>query len=275
MRLKFYIQQIAVKITLCFTLAMFSIAGFAKDLPFQLPEKLAINGKPIPPKCFLNFVSEENKSNHIDLKNDKCMQYQQTYNAYALKNGFLGYDLKSNEPSMRAPSIFYRYVGKISENNEGLYVFEINWSGGGSGSFSELIALALKNDTILTLQKEIEGGDRCNGGIVEAKIQDNLITFKKQATSLLFTYPTAESSMPANLNLEDCAVCCIGTILMSGDDITGFTFNGILPSVNSDNAQQACFNKLIREAGAKDKGTLNSKQYLSLQENIKQQCLEK
>ena len=248
---------------------------WAETLPFELPKELMTTHGPIPPVCFLRFTGEGDKKEPLDLKLSACLKYKQKYNKSALARGFLGYNLDSSEPKMRQVSIFYRYIGTVKKNNKTGYIFELNYSGGGSGFFSSLIELSLKNN-ILSISKYIAGGDRCFGGIESAAIKDNVLHYKVRQTPHMMVEAgdkIAHVEAFSTLTLDDCAVCCIGFLLMEDEKITGFQFNGMIPEAEPGNRQQLCFNSLIKSNGAENKATLDKKQFNKLQKEIISTCI--
>lgn len=246
----------------------------AEPLPIKLPEELLTVYGPIAPICFLRFTGEDEKKETLDLKHDNCIKHKQPYLQSALDRGFLGYTLKRTNPSMRNAGIFYRYLGTIEKKGVRQYYFLLHYTGGGSGFFSHLIRLKLKNN-VLSFSKYIAGGDRCFGGIDEAEIKDGVLSYKEKLTPHMMVEVGQEKHVDGYsvLTLDDCAVCCVGSLLMKDESIIGFEFNGILPETEKANRQQLCYNSFIQSAGAESKATLNREKFLSLQQNIMRTCI--
>jgi hypothetical protein len=70
------------------------------------------------------------------------------------------------------------FVGNRS-TGEGMYYYEVTINGGGSGAFSSIKTIALKDD-MLTWISNIEGGDRCNDGNID------YINFNKEKASISY-----------------------------------------------------------------------------------------
>lgn len=250
---------------------LFPYLNHAQALPFQLPKALMLDKKPIAPLCFQQFVDESNRLKTIDLKKAPCLKHTQAYNRFSLTHGFLGYELTSNEPSMRQPSIAYRYLGAINQGKSLDYLFQVNWSGGGTGFFTHLIILQLKGDQ-LRLIKTIDGGDRCFGGIKDATLTGNRLSYRKNATpQMLFDANNSQTANSSDM-FQDCAVCCIGQFLIKNEKIIGFQFNGIIPSAEQSEVKQSCFNRVITRFGAKKKRHIDATQLNTLQTQLKQHC---
>lgn len=67
---------------------------------------------------------------------------------------------------------------------EGLYLYESSWNGGGSGTFSSIKGVELRNN-MLTLVSNIAGGDRCNDGDIDyisVDRQTGSVNYAKSAT---------------------------------------------------------------------------------------------
>lgn len=130
---------------------------------------------------------------------------------------------------------------------EGVYFYEVTINGGGSGAFSSIKIISLKDD-MLTWISNIEGGDRCNDGNIDYINFSNekaSISYVKAATPFrllnykdntswremrLFHALTGEKGADSTLeefgesqgassfydglvplkDVDDCAMCCVG-----------------------------------------------------------------
>jgi hypothetical protein len=251
----------------------FNSTASASALPFTLPEELSTKYGPIAPSCFMQLVGEKDNIKPINLRKSTCLSFKKSYNPYSLKRGFVGYEIKSYESSMRPVSIYYRYIGRALDKKNH-YIFLVNWSGGGSGFFSELMELALNNDT-LSLVSVLDGGDRCLGGIDDAKLKDGIIHYQKKMTPQMLLDANKKNNKSrayVETGLQDCAVCCIGTLNMANDKVKGFSFNGYIPSTEKQESKQACFNSVIKSFGAQKKATIDTKAITRLQRRLKNRC---
>ncbi len=247
----------------------------ATQFPFKLPPELMTKYGVIAPLCFNRFTELSDKKDSINLKTDSCIQYHQTYNRYALENGFIGYNIDTDQPGMKLPYIFYRYIGKLTRNGKPEYVFLISWSGGGTGSFTELLTMTLDND-ILKSSKTIASGDRCNGGIIDALVKNNLILYKTNMTpQSLYEVNNKNVEVNQQALLPDCAVCCIGSFHYADYKLIGIQFNGLLLDTTVNEKKLACFNQLAIKYGAKMKSLLTVKQIMQLQSDIDANCFKK
>lgn len=262
-----------MKNVIVFTILILSSFHLQADkMPFQLPAELMTQYGVISPLCFKRFTELSEKKQTLNLKNDSCIRYHQPYNDYALKNGFLGYNLNTDEPGMKLPYIFYRYIGKLTKNKQPEYVFLISWSGGGTGSFTELQTMTLDKD-ILKSKQTIATGDRCNGSVKDATVSNNQLQYQVAMTpQTLFEVNNPNINQQAEF--PDCAVCCIGTIYYQGNKVTGVKFNGQLQNATPKEKKLYCFNHFAKKFGATKKAFLTIKQLKHLQHDISTSCLK-
>ena len=110
----------------------------------------------------------------------------------------------------------YRIVGTLPDGREVAIVW---YNAGGSGQFSELYLLRrtpapIKADVLLTGELIAGGGDRCNGGIEEARlVEPATLEIDYAVTPLDLLSEADEELADANMDsLALCAVCCTGTV---------------------------------------------------------------
>ncbi len=262
-----------IKRTLKILSFLLSVNLQAMTLPFSLPAELLVNGKPIPPLCFAPFVNlAGDEVKPLSLKSAPCLKSDYPYNPEALTRGFLGYNLPMQaEHSMRPPAIFYRYVG----NNKNHFLFELNYSGGGSGFFSSIVTLELKNGA-LTLLRTIDGGDRCMGGVSHAELSDGRLSYQKKLTplGLVSLLTTVNNRSLESLSVyPDCAVCCIGELTIKDKLPYQFKFNGELISGASNKEVVDCINKKLKAAGATEQKSLGIQALRQLLRSMNEICL--
>jgi hypothetical protein len=228
----------------------------AADVPFKLP----------PPKCFQKFTLETPQP--LNLTTDPCLQYREDYNDYALKQGFTGYELASDEPVMRPVSIYYKFIAPLADHSND-FVFLLQWSGGGTGFFSSLVILNHQNN-ILKLKQTLAGGDRCFGSIDKAWVKHNQVFYQQKVTPYQFMAERFPKLSQLNA-LEDCAVCCLGVFNRTKNTIDSFSLSNV-PADDGSTVQQRCMNNIIKQA-ATSKQTFDRQQLKKLQLQIKSACL--
>ena len=240
---------------------------FSNVLSIQLPGELIKDDKPIPPKCFYNLIVNDTKNMVIDLTSSPCMHYSDKLDQHMLKKNWLGYELDDEQPVMRMPYIYYKFIAQQPDSK---YIILLNWGGGGTGSFTNLITVQLKQDK-LSITKYIAGGDRCFGGI-ENVSYNNQLSYQVQTTPEMLVDPFNKLSLKQK-SIEYCAVCCVGKMnIVNGKD-KSFQFNGYIPSVSQGNYQQQCFNNLISSFGAKHKSNISSSQVNQLRSEFNRICV--
>ena len=172
----------------------------------------------------------------------------------------------------------YRYVGSNADGD----ILETFWNGGGSGTFTNIMAVTVK-DGVLTVNKRYAGGDRCNGGVADVGFTpDDTLYYKQHMTPYdMITVGRTEYSetIEPYEDIDDCAACCYGLletrnnqpyavyladdlqnrIEKSGDDI-------------SLDTMQACLDRHLhgQEMGVKHKWTFSD--WAEIQDRIYKDC---
>jgi hypothetical protein len=249
---------------------LLSILMPSYTLAMMQPEPLAFNGKTVTPYCFFHLLQNKSGKKVFSLLKDKCMQYHAHYNTPALKRNLIGYDLPEK---LGGGGVYYRYIGHITETGKTQYVVLVFWSGGGSGLFSELLLLQKEKEWLI-VSRVISGGDRCSGGLSDASIKKNNLSYSKKITPwMLMTVPTYQDSNAKGLNqLADCAVCCIGELHYKKHQLLGFQFSGEKAFYDGKNKLMRCFNKIAEKWGGNKKVFLNTSKVNAFQEAVRSNC---
>lgn len=123
-----------------------------------------------------------------------------------------GYIDKSEEVLIRYPFFEYELIG---EKGQDYYVLT-SMGGGGTGIFTGIYHLTLKNDKLYA-GKCLVGGDRCNGGIDQAQWGTDYLLYWQNITSfdLFYLSDFAESEIAPDL--EGCAMCCVAQAVFKYD----------------------------------------------------------
>jgi hypothetical protein len=155
-----------------------STASVAYVAPTQLPPALLFSDKPINSGCFEFFEgSSEIDLKTCTLKDDKSIVKKQ--NPDRIKKGFIGFE------SQDANGISRWDYYKVFDAGNGYYWIYVDFSGGGSGTFTSIQLVKRKNAETLEIQ-DIQGGDHGYHGIDDVKEQDHQLSFsvKMQAGDL-------------------------------------------------------------------------------------------
>lgn len=97
----------------------------------------------------------------------------------------------------------------IAEMDGGVRAAVVQFNSGGTGVFSTLVTY--RDGETLTLEPLIGGGDRCNGGITDARFDnpDWIVRFSTTPADM-----AVELDVPENYleELPYCAICCVGEV---------------------------------------------------------------
>jgi len=266
---------------LALTVAFLFVGPYGLFAQGQMPnsQELMYEGKPVGPECILELVSSESSVKPVNLKGNACQEKQLPYNPEQLKHGFIGYTIKAVEPVMKEPYIFYKYVGKYPLDKVEMDLIEVQWSGGGTGSFSGLFLIELK-DNSLHLIKALDQGDRCIGSVHDAKLTNKVLTYEKQVTSQGL-YNALYGNKEPSVNLEDCAVCCIGKLIFKAGHVESLQFTGTVEDLKTKISQedlksaQACFDTFLLKTLESKKTSLTSDELNVFGADLKKQCFSK
>jgi len=102
-----------------------------------------------------------------------------------------------------------RFAYRIEFNEENLYVINMFYSSTGTGEFTNLVSLEIK-DGVFTLIESIAGGDRCQHGLISEEIEykDNHIFYSELITPFHLMSWNGRK-MPFG-SYDDCMICCCG-----------------------------------------------------------------
>lgn len=135
---------------------------------------------------------------------------------------------ESDGDGVMASAVFVgsRHLGALG----GTPVYEVHYSGGGTGQFSTVVAARTEGDTLI-IDRSLPLGDRCNGGIASAAVDHGLLTVARNVTPFDVVAALADSldgdpptddafGLEAYDDMPACAVCCVGeaTVHVSGRD---------------------------------------------------------
>lgn len=234
------------------------------------PPELLLNGQPIDPLCFEKSNSMESGMGDIALQNcaDGFVVKEYFSKGPYDRGAVFTYEGDEDFAGMGTPYMQYRYAG-IDENMtiipakeaDGRFPVLLNWSGGGTGHFSNLLWLKREGNVLKPLQG-VTGGDRCNGGVVEALMnKDGQLQYAVNITpyDMVMLGGDAErpfmQSVKAFEDLDACAACCTGTAHFTGDEFTGVKLQDGLKDylsgrdyadpVPPEQEKQACFDRLL------------------------------
>ena len=263
-----------------------SLVAFATPVT-NLPDELMYQGKPIDPLCL--FEIEDTKAvvdlSKCGLNSTKGKKISNEKNQLISK-GFLGYDYQLSIDGIKSMSgySYYKAFGKVGRS---VIVQTIN-NTGGTGSFS-FLNLVRRDGNVIKISV-LDGGDRCNGSLVDLKRTrqgaSEQLVYKVQLTpyDLLLLAKDNPHHLKAYNDLSACAVCCIGTAIYQRNIGSDFKHEKLLyvdvslylknvGQTPSTQKYQACFDKLLKKFGQKNHGRLDALQLSSFAHQFNVQCV--
>ena len=222
-----------------------------------LPAALMVDGQPIDTLCFADAEGMDSPLGFDNISVRNCGADLIVKERGTREDGtaFVSYAYSNTDDVMSWPYAQYQYIGEIGNDVAVL----VNWSGGGTGHFSTLMLVAREGDRLI-VKSVIAGGDRCNGGITKASVDDaGRVSYAINITpyDMLVLGGDPERAFLKSVkpfdDLVACAACCYGTAKFTGDDFTGVALNEDLrDSLMSDAntppelEKQACFDRLVK-----------------------------
>lgn len=211
-------------------------------------------------------MEEDSRNARIDLRT--CGDPRRKPKAQS--DGSIGYEIADGG------YFYYSYVGQSG----GTDILSLQSSGGGSGHFTALVGVQ-HSGHFLRWVRDYASGDRCNGGISNARIVNGKLAFDEAITPYdLVSLAPLKTRLAAYKDLEASAASCIGVVHRSGDtrqwtgvrltapdwsDQTGWT---------EEYRYQSCFNTLYREAVSKGQVELDRRGVAAFGDAFSRRCLK-
>ena len=254
----------------------------------KFSDELMYQGKPIDSLC---LFETEDTNGRADLRkcglDSKKGRRISGHNQQLMSKGFVGYNYgwKINGSENTRGNSYYKEFGTV-----GRYVIvQMLNNSGGSGVFSSLSLVKRDGDVIKI--SNLEGGDRCNGGLANVqRVGDGAnqrLVYSVNLTA--YDFLTLSNDNPHHLKAYDdlaaCAVCCAATAGYQRDigptELAHETLLYVDSGVYSKGAghsasepkYQACFDKLLTTYGQKNHGKIDSKQLALFVHQFNQQCV--
>jgi uncharacterized protein YecT (DUF1311 family) len=182
----------------------------------------------------------------------------------------------------------YRLLGKLPDGREVAVVW---YTSGGTGQFSELYLLQRtpsgdRREVMLSGELIGGGGDRCNGGVEQAKlIDEHTLEVEYNVTPLdLLSEADEDTAEQAFDDLLSCAICCIGTVRRRLDlagkkettvSATITQFLGEEMATGGPKSVQACFDGLARKAAGPLPHTFSPAEITAMAQTFAKTCLKR
>lgn len=180
----------------------------------------------------------------------------------------------------------YRIVGTVADGRDVMIIW---YNAGGSGQFSELYLLRRtsapdQSDVLLSGTLIAGGGDRCNGGIEEARLVDpDTLEIDYAVTPLDLLSEADEELADANMDsVALCAACCTGSVrrrmvIASKTETTvSATVDQLLSrELGEADAEpaQACFDNLLGKAAGTLPHTFTPAELKAIAQSFAKTCV--
>lgn len=227
----------------------------------EAPQANGVNGAPktlqtelgltVSPLCFDQLFGPEGMKESIDVTTcDAVSGYKNIKTELANGNYQTTYEFPS-EPDMPTETgiVSYEVIGQTTAGTAVQTYSET----GGTGRFSSIVMVDLKGN-LLKVVNSVAGGDRCNGGLVDASIKDGKLSYTVNATPGDFPILAwgSDKGIKPYEDLEASAMSCFAEVTYTDGVLSRVLLNADVVKETSDwSAQykyQNCFNKKIREA---------------------------
>lgn len=244
-----------------------------REVPPPGDPALIINGATVSPLCFLGRSDDEESPSYPTTGCDAGGFSANPENPSPLSSDYLSteyYYADPATPDEKFPGfVGYRYLGDY----RGMKAVLTIENGGGTGTFTALQLLRPEPDGTLRLVETLAGGDRCNGGITTAFVDNGTLVYDVNLTP--FDFLMAGNFNPGNLqpydDLDACAVCCYGSLRHVNGKADRVIFNGDAvrsTPADGDDGQttQACFDTAFNQqvtSGRTDIPLKDLKEFLS------------
>lgn len=255
---------------------------------------IEIDGAPFDPICFATQMSMESELEHIDL--NACESAEiipgEPFNNDDGTHGITyRYAEEEENGGMSMPYVAYNAIPPANIDDPEFSIV-VTWSGGGTGQFSTLYKMRRENDFLL-VQNTYAGGDRCNGGIGSAGLDEkgrlsygiNITPYDMLVLGGDPNRAVLDTVEPYD-DLDACAACCYGQAHFTEDDFNGITLSeslgewldgkyadGEQPSPEQE--KQACFDTIIGAEYDAGKTSYSVKEWEDLIRKIEGVCLGK
>ena len=265
---------------------------FKKDDPSKVttviadtPQANGINGAPktlktdlgleVSPLCFEQLFGIDGPKGPIDVTTcEKASGYQNIHTGLEEGRYRTTYEFPS-EPDMPAEKGFssYELLGDV----KGGTAVETYNETGGTGRFSSLILVNLSGNT-LSLVDQIAGGDRCNGGLTDAHVENGRLVYSINATPgdlPTLAWGTDKGLKPFE-DLEASAMSCFATVTFEDGSLSRVSLVADAGKQGGDwsnqYSKQACFNKQFAQAISQGKKDMTAGEFRNFMDEFLSVC---
>jgi len=246
----------------------------AKDQ--QAERSFTYLGKPIHPSSIETLYNSENKA--LDLK---TLETKSDFQEWAERPGWLIAEYDKDVESGRTSFFAYKFLANVQDR----FLLLIKYSGGGTGTFDNILVIKKTQDQLFLLETLGEG-DRCNGGISGEEMVGNDFYYSRNLTPIDIIRLATETKidLTAYEDLEASAISCFG--------LADYKYNladdkNELMSVSLDGEKrdeegwteryqaQSCFTKIYNSYLKAKKTELSLKDLNEFAKKFSDECLKK
>lgn len=120
-----------------------------------------------------------------------------------------GYNIDLGEDVFVMRGVFFEYELLAQEGET--FIVSTYECGGGTGIFSDIRVLKVEGN-LIELVDDFAAGDRCNGGLMDYSYGKGVVNYSVNITPEdLLIIGGGENSEDYDIELEWCAICCVGT----------------------------------------------------------------
>ena len=245
-------------------------------------QALMIDGKPIDISCLIAMDTYD--SSRFDLAPAKNCAHDKIVpeRGKSSEGGMIGfsYRYKGDDPSSASSYFYYSYLGE----HQGQQILFTQSGGGGTGHFTNVFGLKRQGDKLKRVA-EYAGGDRCNGGVENAKIVGDKISVRINATPAAIIELTEAAPEAVFAALDDSAISCAGLVTLEiattpkSQAIAGLQLNEdyarMTRATTGAGPEQACFNALFADYKARDQMALDGAQTREFAKAFRSKCVTK
>ena len=234
-------------------------------------------GLPVSPLCFdtLNMVDGPKQ---VDVTTCEALpDYKNIETSFEKGQYRTSYQFPAEQDAPAETG--YSAYNVIGRTTNGLAVQTYSESGG-TGRFSSIVTVTLEGN-LLSLEDRIAGGDRCNGGITEAHVENGELVYSVSATPGDFAQMAYgdDHGLKAYEDLEASAMSCFAEATYKAGKLQAVAFNpDALPTdkTSEDWAKQyklqPCLNDQIKARLAMGQKNMTTAEFKSFMDMFMNSC---
>jgi hypothetical protein len=245
----------------------------AKDQ--QAERSFTYLGKPIHPSSIEALYNSENKALGL-----KTLETKSNFQEWKERPGWLIAEYDKDIESGRTSFFAYKFLANVQDR----FLLLIKYSGGGTGTFDNILVIKKTQDQLFFLEALGEG-DRCNGGISEGKTVGAVFYYWRNLTpvDIIRLATEIKIDLTAYEDLEASAISCFGVADYKYDladdknELLSISLDGEKRDEEGWTERyqaQSCFNKIYNSYLKAKKAQLSLKDLDEFVKKFKDECLK-